>query len=144
MGLIRYEPWSLMARLQRDIDRALGDRAANDTSAVMANWIPAADIEEYTDRFEISVDLPGVSAENVDVTLEDGVLTLSGERTFARPDETIAQHRRERGHGRFYRRFVLPDSVDADLVKATEHNGVLEVTIPKRAAAQPRRIQVAA
>ena len=144
MALVRYEPWNLMARLHDDIDRTFGHWATNDTSAATADWVPAADIEEYVDRFELFVDLPGVAADEVDVTLEAGVLTLSGDRPIARPSEPLARHRRERGHGRFHRRFILPESVDANGVKAHERNGVLEITIPKKAAAQPKRIKVAA
>lgn len=144
MALVRYEPWSLLTRLHGDLDRTFSDWATNDTSSATADWIPAADVEEYVDRFELFVDLPGVSAKDVEITLEAGVLTLSGERQVARPSELLSHHRRERGHGRFYRRFILPDTVDADRVKATERNGVLEVTIPKQAAAQPRRIKIAA
>lgn len=144
MSLVRYEPWNLMARLHDDIDRTFGHWAANDTSAATADWVPAADIEEHTDRFELCVDLPGVAANDVDITLEAGVLTLSGERHVARPTEPLSHHRRERGHGRFYRRFILPDSVDSEGVKARERNGVLEITIPKQAAAQPKRIKIAA
>lgn len=144
MALVRYEPWNLMARLHDDINRAFGDWSRNDTSGVTADWIPPADVDEYEDRFELFVDLPGVSAADVEITLEAGVLTLTGERRVTRSTDPISNHRRERGHGRFHRRFILPDSVDAEGVKASERNGVLEVTIPKQAAAQPRRIEIAA
>ena len=144
MGLIRYEPWDLMARLHEDINRAFTDRPADGTSGATTEWVPAADVVEYADRFVLFVDLPGVAAEDVDITLEGGALTLAGERTVGRPDEPVSHLRRERGRGRFHRRFRLPDTVDADRVKATERNGVLEVTIPKQAAAQPRRIEIAA
>ena len=144
MSLVRYEPWNLMARLHNDIDRTFDHWAMSDTSSVTADWVPAADVEEYVDRFELFVDLPGVAAKDVDITLEAGVLTLSGDRQVARPTEPISHHRRERGHGRFYRRFILPDTVDSDRVEARESNGVLEITIPKQAAAQPKRIKIAA
>lgn len=145
MALVRYEPWNLLARLQEDINRTFSDWAGDETSAATADWIPAADVEEYADRFELFVDLPGVDSKAVEITLEAGVLTLSGERRVERStDELISRHRRERGTGRFHRRFILPDSVDAESVKARERNGVLEITIPKQAAAQPRRIEVAA
>lgn len=144
MAPIRYEPWQLVARLHDEINRALGDWTDNDTSGATADWVPAADVEEYVDRFELFVDLPGVAAEDVEITLESGVLTLAGERRVARPVEPISHHRRERGHGRFYRRFILPDTVDADRVEAAERNGVLEIKIHKQAAAQPKRIEVAA
>jgi HSP20 family protein len=144
MALVRYEPWSLVARLQGEINRTLNDWGSNETSGATADWIPAADVDEYRDRFELFVDLPGVAADQVDITLESGVLTLSGERRATGMDEQLTSHRRERDHGHFHRRFILPNTVDAEGVTASERNGVLEITIPKQAAAQPRRIKVAA
>jgi HSP20 family protein len=143
MALVRYEPWNLMARLHEDIDRRFNDWSSNETSAATAEWMPATDVDEYVDRFELFVDLPGVPADQVEITLEGGVLTLAGERREERSTELLSR-RRERGTGRFYRRFILPDTVDADGVNARERNGVLEISIPKKAAAQPRRIKVAA
>ncbi len=144
MALIRYEPWNLVARIHDDINRAFSDWSASDTSGATADWIPPADVEEFDDRFELFMDLPGVAAEDVEITLQAGVLTLSGERRESRPVEPVSHRRRERGRGRFYRRFILPNTVDAERVAARERNGVLEVVIPKQAAAQPRRIEIAA
>ena len=92
------------------------------------------------------VDLPGVDPKGVDITLDNGVLTITGERTHPNvpEDERTVSHRSERGYGRFHRRFILPDTVDADKVKAVDRHGVLEVTIPKHAKAQPKRIRIAA
>jgi HSP20 family protein len=94
------------------------------------------------------MDLPGVDPSTVDITLEGGVLTVSGERTHFSSPRDANDHgelmRSERGLGRFYRRFVLPETVDSDGVKATNHHGVIELTIPKQAKALPRRIRVAA
>jgi HSP20 family protein len=102
------------------------------------------DIHEYADRFELYVDLPGVDPAKVDLTLDGGILTLSGERPLPiRKDSEEAQGRRvERGHGHFHRRFVLPDTVDSEKVNASGSHGVLTVTIPKQAKALPRRIQI--
>jgi len=88
-----------------------------------------------------------VNPSEVEVTLANGVLTLSGERSTEKPankDEREVQMRIERGSGKFYRRFILPDSIDSDQIKARGRNGVLEISIQKRAQAQPRRIKVAA
>lgn len=144
MALVRHEPWSLMARLHNDINRSFNDWSGDDSSSATADWVPAADIEEFDNRFELFVDLPGVPAKDVEITLEAGVLTLTGERGAFRSAETVLHARRERGSGHFYRRFILPDTVDAESVKARERDGVLEITIPKLAKAQPRRIEVAA
>jgi HSP20 family protein len=150
---VLYEPWSVMPRLQDEINRlfnSFGFPFDADSSAATVSWAPATDIHEYADRFELYVDLPGVDADKVELTLHDGVLTIQGERTPVNraaengSAETPEYRRTERGRGRFYRRFVLPDTADSDNVKATGRNGVLTITIPKQAKALPRRIQIAA
>lgn len=142
MALIRHEPWSLMTRLHDELNRTFSDWAGDDTSSATASWVPRADVEEYADRFEIFVDLPGVDAKAVEITLERGVLTLAGERNTVKATEEVLNGRRERATGRFHRRFILPESVDSENVKARSRDGVLEVTIPKQPKAQPRRIEV--
>ncbi len=146
MALTNYEPWFGVRQLQDDINRLFSSWATNDSSGVTADWVPSVDINEFDDRFQLFVDLPGVDPKNVDITLEGGVLTITGERFMQaeKADENIVRRRTERGSGRFYRRFILPETVDADKVKATDRHGVLEVSIPKQAKAQPRRIKVAA
>jgi HSP20 family protein len=142
--VMRQDPWGGMPRLQEEINRLFGNARENDSSSATAMWIPMVDIHEYADRFELYVDLPGVDPSTVDLTLDNGVLTLSGQRPQpSRKDAEEAQGRRvERGHGYFHRRFVLPDTVDSDKVNATGSHGVLTVSIPKQAKAQPRRIQI--
>lgn len=148
-SMVRYEPWSAVPRFQDEINRlfgAFGSQLDNESSAATVSWVPATDIHEYVDRFELYVDVPGVDAEKVDITLENGVLTIQGERILStrRKGETPQFRRSERGAGQFYRRFVLPDTADAENVKAHGKNGVLTVTIPKHAKAMARRIEIAA
>lgn len=145
MAITRYEPWHFVAQLQDDINRLFSDMKTTESSAATAEWVPLVDIEEFGNRFEILVDLPGVSADAVEITLDNGVLTLSGERPRLKgadeKDEPVRQ-RAERGHGRFYRRFILPDTANAEGVKAKGRDGVLQISIPKQEKAQPRRITV--
>ena len=142
-AVMRQDPWGVMPRLQEEINRLFGNVRENDSSSATAMWIPLVDIHEYADRFELYVDLPGIDPAAVDLTLEGGVLTLSGERRHPVRKDGEAQGRRvERGHGQFYRRFVLPDTVDSEKVNATGAHGVLSVTIPKQTKAMPRRIQI--
>ncbi len=145
MALVRYEPWSVLNQLHGQLNRILErdfDQAGA-SSAATADWIPPADIEEYNDRFVLRLDVPGVDLAAIDITLDKGVLSLSGER--ARPADTkdVERTRTERPYGRFHRRFTLPDTVDAANVHAAGRNGIVEVTIPMQPKALPRRIQVA-
>jgi HSP20 family protein len=146
-SLVRQDPWSLMPRLQDEINRLFSNGTQSDSSSATASWIPLVDIHEYKDRFEFYVDAPGVEPDTIGLTLEGGLLTLSGVRSEQginkRGDEPQYCHT-ERSHGHFDRRFVLPNTVDSDKVNATGKNGVLTVTIPKQAKAMPRRIEIAA
>ena len=146
MSLVKYEPWVGVRQLQDDINRLFSGWSTSDSSAVTADWVPNVDINEFEDRFQLYVDVPGVDPKDVEITLETGVLTISGERFVQaeKADENMIRRRRERGSGRFYRRFILPESVDAEKVKATDRHGVLEISIPKLAKAMPRKIKVAA
>jgi len=144
-SVTRQELWSAMPRLQDEINRLFGTARENDSSSATAGWIPPVDIHEYSDRFELYVDLPGVDPSKVDLTLDGGILTVSGvrpEQASSLRGEDAQARRTERGHGNFHRRFVLPDTVDGERVNATGKNGVLTVTIPKQPKAVPRRIQI--
>jgi HSP20 family protein len=143
MTLVRYEPARLVDEISRVFTALSG---ADGSNGATAPWVPPVDIIEQADRFELAVDLPGVDPDKVEITLEDGVLSISGEREpeAARGDDAGAETRTriERGRGRFFRRFVLPETVDAERVQASGRHGVLAITIPKQAKAQPRRIKV--
>jgi HSP20 family protein len=146
MALVRYEPWQGARQLQEEINRLFGNWSHTESSGATADWVPSVDINEFDDRFQLFVDVPGVDPKDVEITLDNGVLIISGERfaQAAKEEENVLQRRSERGTGRFYRRFIIPDTVDANKVKATDNFGVLEISIPKQAKAQPRRIKVAA
>ena len=146
MLLTRYEPWSAMRQLQNEMTRMFDHAVAGseDTSNVATSrWTPAVDIREDAERFTITADIPGVEPKDIEVTMENGVLTIKGERKLETGDEGDNGYRRvERVYGGFYRRFTLPDTADADAISAIGKHGVLEVVIPKRAALQPKRITV--
>lgn len=145
MTVIRYEPWRVLNQLHGQFNRLFDGEldGAAATSAATADWIPQADIEEYADRFVLKLDVPGVDVASIEITLDKGLLTLSGERAKDASGKDVQRSRVERPHGRFHRRFTLPDTVDAAGVHATGRSGIVEVTIPKQPKAQPRRIQVA-
>ena len=145
--LTRYEPWGAMRQLQNEMNRAIGQNLTDTDDAsnvVTSSWTPAVDVKEEDERFKICADVPGVDPEDIDVTMENGVLTIKGERKFETRENGDNGYRRvERAYGTFYRRFSLPDSADAENISAKGKNGVLEVVIPKKAAIQPKRITVA-
>ena len=105
-------------------------------------WSPVVDIEESGEAYTIRAELPGLSKEKVKVTVENGVLTLSGERDLERRVETKTFHRVERSHGTFTRSFTLPDDVDSESVAANFKDGLLEIQIAKREEAMPKSIEV--
>ncbi|MCC7153678.1 MAG: Hsp20/alpha crystallin family protein [Bryobacterales bacterium] len=100
------------------------------------------DIQENENELLLTADVPGISLENIDISIEDGALTLSGERKFENEENKGGYHRIERSFGGFKRVFTLPDSVDAEKVSAAYNAGVLKVTLPKKEAAKPRTIKV--
>lgn len=145
MNLVRFEPWSLADLVQRDFDRLAGRRFGRDSAETpVADWAPAVDIVEEKDRFILRADVPGVAREDIEVAMEDGVLTISGERHTEKHEESEGVKRFERVNGKFHRRFTLPETADADGIAARSANGILEVTIPKQPEVQPRRITVEA
>jgi HSP20 family protein len=147
MAMVPYREWLPFNQLRDEINRLFNTLDGGETSGATAAWVPSVDIYEYEDRFELFVDLPGVEPSDVEVTLDNGVLTLSGQRATEKAvgkDERGLQMRIERGSGQFHRRFILPDSIDSEQINARGRNGVLEISIRKQAKAQPRRIKVAA
>ena len=145
MNLVRFEPWSISDLMQRDLGR-LGQRhfARDEAEHPAVDWTPAVDIVEEKDRFVLRADVPGVAATDIDVSMEDGVLSVAGQRAADAHDDTAGVRRFERASGRFLRRFSLPETANADGIAAKSTNGILEITIPKLPEVQPRRITVEA
>jgi len=147
MSIMPYESWSPLRSLDESVNRLFGrtnrfllDEARPDSLA--GHWIPAVDIQEQPERFILHADLPGVSPEDIDITMENGVLTLRGERKLESHTQREGFRRAERLQGTFYRRFSLPSGADQEHISANYRNGVLEVVIPKAEEVRPRRITV--
>lgn len=140
----RYEPFSLLNLLQRELERVSepGRSLEHPSYASTAEWNPAVDIKEESDRYLLLADLPGVSPEAIEVTMENGILTLRGERMTEARVNREGYRRIERVYGTFYRRFSLPDTADAEGISARYSNGVLEISIPKKSARQPKKIVI--
>ena len=129
------------ALLRREMDRLFdGTFSGDDTAAAV--WSPRADVAETDDGYRLSLDLPGIDRDTLDVTLDDGTLKISGERRHQSETHEGRMHRVERVHGRFFRSFALGNDVDPEAIEAHYDDGVLTVQIGKSAAKQPRRIEV--
>ena len=148
MSAIRYNnPWNLLNNIQRELYNAnqapeQGQLGDDDVSVATANWAPSVDISENEKAFTLLADIPGVNPEDIEISMEKGVLTIKGERSTENIEEGENYRRVERQSGHFYRRFTLPESADADKIEAKSEHGVLTVTIPKQEVAVSRRIEV--
>lgn len=148
MNITRFESWNLFDIIQRDFDcltdHQLSYAGHDGNSEVASDRVPTVDIVEEKDRFMLRTDVPSVKREDIEVNMENGVLTIAGQRSEVQSEEHEGMQRVERIGGPFYRRFSLPDTASADDISATSRDGILEVSIPKRAAVLPRKINVEA
>ena len=143
MSLTRYNPWSVFDQLQRELNMPMTKFDTEDNGNIAtANWAPAVDIKEDDMAFTLLADIPGVDPDEIEVTMDKGVLTVKGERQSEKKTEEENYKRVERQYGVFYRRFTLPDSANAEAIEAQSEHGVLKITIPKQEVAQSRRISV--
>ena len=144
MRLMKYEPWGLLNEFNREINRLMASGSdAESASAVNFDWAPPVDIKSEETRYVMRADLPGVEPDDIEVTLEKGVLTIKGERKHEDEEDRSGYHRVERSYGTFYRRFTVPDTVDSNEVSAKFDKGVLEIVIPKQAKVLPKKIEIA-
>ncbi|MDR6840881.1 Hsp20/alpha crystallin family protein [Pseudoxanthomonas sacheonensis] len=144
MHAVRYRHWPRQVARQQQINQLFEhffDKAAANAPAE-AQWVPRVDVREEAERFVILADLPGISADAIEIQMDKGVLSIKGERANPALGEGEKYSRTERRQGAFHREFALPDSADAEGIVAKGGNGVLEISIPKKAQPAPRRIQV--
>ena len=138
MMLARWDPFRDLSSVEEEFDRLVGRAFSRNA------WVPALDVRETDDRFELTVDLPGIDPGDVTVNYEDGMLSISGKREFASEQSGETWHRIERGFGTFARQVRLPRTADAERIEAGFDKGVLTVSVPKVEAAKPRTIEVKA
>jgi HSP20 family protein len=148
MAITRYDPFARLNQLQRELnqlfERTLPAMEEEGSPVIASEWMPAVDIREESDRYIIAMDLPGINPNDVEINMENGVLSVKGERKFEKEDKQENYRRVERARGVFFRRFVLPDMADAEKISASYKDGVLEVVIPKSEKAQPKKIPIKA
>jgi HSP20 family protein len=140
MSLSHYDPLASFPTSLRVFEDAVA-RMFNEPRGSRP-WSPAVDIVETDNNLVIKADLPEVKLEDIEVRVENGTLTLKGERKFEKEEKTKGVHRIERSYGSFIRSFSLPDSFDTNNVNAEYKNGVLTITMPKKEAAKPRQVKV--
>jgi HSP20 family protein len=138
------EMTTMARRLNRLLDEAFQapQWSREDSGSVTSAWLPAVDVFEEKDTVKIMAELPGVKADEVKISLENGVLTIRGEKKQTAEEHTERVHRYERCYGVFERSFTVPTTIDADHIKATYEDGVLTLTLPKIERAKPRQISV--
>ncbi|HYY12930.1 MAG TPA: Hsp20/alpha crystallin family protein [Chthoniobacterales bacterium] len=143
--IARWEPLREMEDFQNRLSTLFGRplrRGDGREEITLPDWTPLADITEDEKEYLIKAELPEMKKEDVKVTVENGVLTISGERKFEKEEKKRKYHRVERGYGTFLRSFTLPDDADASKVKAEFKNGLLTVRVPKSEHAKPKQIEV--
>ena len=144
--IVRWDPFRELATVQDRMNRMFNDvwgrtRHADD-DYISGSWLPSVDVRETKDALEIAAELPGLDPKDVEVSVENGILTLKGSRSFEKAIEGETYHRVERAYGSFERSFSLPTNVDPEKVHAVFRNGVLHLTLPKRDEAKPKSISI--
>ena len=145
MSITRYDPFRDLRSLQEEVNRLFStnlSRSFGDEGIARGAWTPTVDIYENKDQIVIEAELPGMNREDFEITVENNVLTLRGERRFEKKEETDNYHRVERSYGTFSRSFTLPQTVSTEGATAEYKNGVLRVVLAKREEVKPRRIEI--
>jgi HSP20 family protein len=144
MALVRFDPLQELDEIQARLGRLfpVRGRTPDAGEGLLADWLPATDVHETEKEYVIKADLPEVAKEDVKVNLQEGVLTIEGERRREKEEKGKKFHKMEREYGRFVRRFVLPTEVEASMVRAEFKDGVLNVHLPKSEKAAPKSIEV--
>src|SRR5215471_15113879 len=145
MSIVRYDPFRDLRTLQEEVNRLFTgnlSRAFEDEGIARGAWSPNVDIYENKEQIVLEAELPGMKREDFDLSVENSVITLRGQRQFEKKDESDNYHRVERAYGSFTRSFTLPNTVTAEDANAEYKNGVLRVTLPKREETKARRIEI--
>lgn len=149
MAIKPYDPVNTLAYLRGQLNRLaepgyFPSVFEEDSDIATSLWRPSVDVKEDDNNYIFLADLPGVNAKDIDVSVEDGALTIKGERKTESKEEKEGYRRIERSHGNFYRRFSLPDTADTGKVTAETNNGVLEIKIPKTVGKKAQKVKIRA
>ena len=146
MAISRWDPFRELSSIQNELNRLFGRTFGTESGDEMrvAAWVPPVDVAETQDRFVITAEVPGLRPEDVDISVENSILRIQGERRFYDEQREDDFHRIERRFGSFARSITLPSTADPESIQASFDAGVLRIEVPKREEAKPRKIQVKA
>ena len=151
MTLVRFNPFKDMLNVEREFNRlsrlfddryGLARRKDDDSEYENAVWTPLTDVYEDDEKYQLHVDLPGVSKEDLKISFKDGELSISGERKQEKEEKKGQFHRIERMYGKYYRSFTLPKLIKSDNIDAEFKDGQLSITIPKAEEAKPKELEI--
>ncbi|HEV2387610.1 MAG TPA: Hsp20/alpha crystallin family protein [Candidatus Acidoferrales bacterium] len=141
-NLARWDPFREMQRAQEQFNRLLGDKFLVRGDNGLSAWSPEVDIRETEEELVLEADLPGIEEKDLDIRVEGNMLTIRGERKFEKKESEESYLRVERSYGSFTRSFSLPQTVKTESIKASYHDGVLTIRLPKREEAKPKQVKV--
>ncbi len=142
MTLMRWNPYRELMNVHEQLNRFFEEPSGQTSDSSYGGWFPAIDLREEEKRFVIEADLPGVKKEDIQIEVENNVLTLRGERRFEHEAKKESFHRIERAYGKFMRSFTLPSRIEASQITASHNGGILEIAIPKAKESLPQKIEI--
>jgi len=145
MAIIRFDPFRDLVTLREKMNRLFEDAATSrgeEKDLISSSWSPSVDIYEDEHQLVLMAEVPGISEKDVEVKIEDNLLSIRGERKMEKETKEENYHRIERAYGTFLRSFTLPNYIDQDKIRAEHENGVLKITMPKKAELKPRKVKI--
>jgi len=145
MAIIRWDPFRDLVTIRDKMNRMFEDavtQRGEEKELVSSSWAPSVDIYEDESQLVLTAEVPGLTEKDVEIKIEDNVLSLQGERKLEKETRQENYHRIERAYGSFYRSFTLPNYIDQDKIRAEHENGVVKITMPKKSELKPRKVKI--
>lgn len=145
MAIIRWDPFRDMVTLREKMNRLFDDTVTargEDKDMITSSWSPAVDIYETENELVLSAEVPGIDEKDIEIKIDDGTLSIRGERKFEKETKEENYHRIERAYGSFFRSFSLPNYIDQEGIRAEHEDGVLKIHMPKRAESKPKTVKI--
>ncbi len=145
MAIIRWDPFRDMVTLREKMNRLFEDTVTargEDKEMITSSWSPAVDIYETENELVLSAEVPGIDEKDIEIKIDDGTLSIRGERKFEKETKEENYHRIERAYGSFFRSFSLPNTIDQEGIRAEHEGGVLKIHMPKKAESKPKTVKI--